>query len=53
MDGCDWLLCGGVDALEGLAVNAFHEFVIDEAIVRLVVSISSMAGSGRCSAGLK
>lgn len=51
MDGRDWLLCGGVDTLEGLAVNAFHELVVDEAIVELALSIGSMAGSGRCSAG--
>ena len=30
MNGCDGLLGGGIDGLEGLAVNAFDEVVVDE-----------------------
>ena len=33
VNGCDGLLGGGIDGLEGLAVNAFDEFVVDESDV--------------------
>lgn len=32
VDGHDGLLGGGVDALEGLAILAFYELVVDEAV---------------------
>lgn len=30
VDGDDWLLGGRVDALKGLAIDTFDEFVVDE-----------------------
>ena len=33
MNGGDGLLGGGIDGLEGLAVNAFDELIVDESDV--------------------
>lgn len=30
VDGCDGLLVGGIDCVEGFAIDAFDEFVVDE-----------------------
>lgn len=38
VNGDDWLLVGGIDGLECLAVDAFHPFVVDEAVPRLSAS---------------
>ena len=43
MDGYDGFLGGWVDGLEGFAVNAFDEFVVDEA-GRITVSTGSLVG---------
>ncbi len=40
MDGDNGLFGGGVDGLEGLAVDAFNEFTVDEARVKSVRSKS-------------
>lgn len=57
MDGDDGLFGGGVDGVEGLAVDTFDEFTVDEARVKWVRSGSfrtagqmvTMRGGGRRS----
>lgn len=43
VDGCDGLFIAGIDALEGLAILAFDEFIVDEAVA-IIVSVEFLVG---------
>lgn len=46
MDGCDGLLVCGIDGVEGFAINAFDEFVVDEP--RQSVEADGAVGGTEC-----
>ena len=45
MNRCDRLLGGGIDGLEGLAVNAFDELVVDESDMAFLAWRLSFGGA--------
>lgn len=54
MDGGDDFFVGGVDDIEGFAVLAFDEFVVDEAAVErmlLATALSVWWGRKQCGVG--